>query len=144
MKTLQNISSVGHPTNGFDDDDFDDNELRESFQIGVTRGDKIRISPHVGRFGIGYSPSRIGKCGDVEANSSQFFRGDENNTANQKLPGISCSTCQQNIPLTIKMVKPHQTSHFSFKQEIFSMKIMRLVVFLLKMRFQVQVEVVLL
>ena len=89
FETLQNISSVGHPTNGFDDDDFDDNQLRESFQIGVTRGDKIPgISPHVGRFGIGYSPFKNWKInGDVEANSSQFFRGDENNTANQKLPG---------------------------------------------------------
>ena len=57
------------PTNGFDDDDFDDNELRESFQIGVTRGDKIPgISPHVGRFGIGYSPFKNWKInGDVEA-----------------------------------------------------------------------------
>ena len=55
----------------------------------MTRGDKIPgISPHVGRFGIGYSPFKNWKInGDVEANSSQFFRGDENNTANQKLPG---------------------------------------------------------
>ena len=90
FETLQNISSVGHPTNGFDDDDFDDNELRESFQIGVTRGDKIPgISPHVGRFGLGYSPFKNWKINaDVEANSSQFFRGDENNTANQKVPGF--------------------------------------------------------
>ena len=77
----------------------------------------------------------------LKLNSSQFFRGDENNTANQKLPGYFLFNLSTEYTFKIEMIKPHQTSHFSFKQEIFLMKIMKLVVFLLKMRFQVQVEV---
>ncbi len=89
FETSQNISSVGHPTNTFDDDDFDDNELREAFQIPIKNGDNIPgISPHVGRFGLGYNPNENwGINFDVEANSSQFYRGDENNTSNNKVPG---------------------------------------------------------
>ena len=33
FETSQMISSVGHPSNTFDDDDLDDNELREQYQI---------------------------------------------------------------------------------------------------------------
>ena len=89
FETSQKISSVGHPSNGFDDDDFDDNELREAFQIQVGRGDAIPgISPHIGRFGIDYFANQNWRIGiDVEANSAQFYRGDENNAANQKVPG---------------------------------------------------------
>ncbi len=88
-ETSQNISSVGHPTNTFDDDDFDDNELREGFQIPIRPGDVIPgISPHIGRVGVDYSMNKNFTVGfDVEANSAQFYRGDENNTANQKVPG---------------------------------------------------------
>ncbi len=89
METSQRISSVGHPTNTFDDDDFDDNELREAFQISVGKGDAIPgISPHVGRVGIGYSPVKNWNINaDVEANSAQFYRGDEDNSAGKKVPG---------------------------------------------------------
>ena len=88
-ETSQNISSVGHPTNTYDDDDFDDNVLREGFQIPIRPGDVIPgISPHVGRAGLDYSIKKNFTVGfDVEANSAQFYRGDENNTANQKVPG---------------------------------------------------------
>ena len=89
METSQKISSVGHPTNTFEDDDFDDNQLREAFQIDVGRGDAIPgISPHVGRVGLGYNITENWVLhGDIEANSSQFFRGDENNSAGQKVAG---------------------------------------------------------
>ena len=88
-ETSQNISSVGHPTNTYDDDDFDDNVLREGFQIPIRPGDVIPgISPHIGRAGLDYSIKKNFTVGfDVEANSAQFYRGDENNTANQKVPG---------------------------------------------------------
>ncbi|MEE2694869.1 MAG: TonB-dependent receptor [Pseudomonadota bacterium] len=89
FETSQNISSVGHPTNAYEDDDFDDNELREAFQIPISNGDVIPgISPHVGRVGLGYNVNKNWNVGlDVEANSAQFYRGDESNTANQKVPG---------------------------------------------------------
>ena len=89
FETSQRISSVGHPTNTYDDDDFDDNELREAFQIQVGRGDAIPgISPHVGRVGMDYELNKNLFVGfDVEANSAQFYRGDEDNSANKKVPG---------------------------------------------------------
>ena len=89
METSTKISSVGHPTNTFEDDDFDDNQLREAFQIDVGKGDAIPgVSPHIGGIGIGYSPVEKWVINlDVEANSAQFYRGDENNSAGQKVPG---------------------------------------------------------
>jgi len=58
FETNQKLSSVGHPENPNDDDDsFAEAELYEAYQIQVGKGDYIpAISPHVGRFGIGYSP----------------------------------------------------------------------------------------
>ena len=84
------ISSVGHPTNTNEDDTVEENELRETFQIQVGPGDAIPgISPHVGRLGVGYSPIKkpLVLFIEGEANSSQFYRGDENNAANIKVPG---------------------------------------------------------
>ena len=73
----------------YEDDDFDDNQLREAFQIDVGKGDAIPgVSPHIGGIGIGYSPVEKWIINlDVEANSAQFYRGDENNSAGQKVPG---------------------------------------------------------
>ncbi len=89
FETNQKISSVGHPTNTYDDDDFDENELREAFQIQVGRGDAIPgVSPHVGRVGMDYELKKNFFLGfDIEANSAQFYRGDEDNSANKKVPG---------------------------------------------------------
>ena len=89
METSQKISSVGHPTNTHEEDDFADNNLRESFQIDVGRGDAIPgISPHIGRVGLGYTPVKDWNITfDIETQSDQFYRGDENNSANQKVPG---------------------------------------------------------
>ena len=89
METSQMISSVGHPTNTNEDDTVEENELRETFQIQVGPGDAIPgISPHVGRLGVGYSPIKNWSINiEGEANSSQFYRGDENNSANIKVPG---------------------------------------------------------
>ncbi len=102
FETSQNISSVGHPTNGFDDDDFNDNELREQFQIAISNGDEIPgISPHVGRFGLGYEVLDNWNINfDVEANSAQFYRGDENNTANQQVPGYFLFNISSEYALT--------------------------------------------
>ena len=89
FETSQNISSVGHPTNTYDDDDYDDNVLRESFQIPISPGDSIPgISPHIGRVGLDYEMKKNWYVGfDIEANSAQFYRGDEANTSNKKVPG---------------------------------------------------------
>ena len=89
FETNQKISSVGHPTNTFDDDDYDDNELREAFQIQIGRGDAIPgISPHIGRVGADYVINDNWSFGfDIEANSAQFYRGDEDNSANKKVAG---------------------------------------------------------
>lgn len=89
FETSQKISSVGHPTNSYDDDDFDDNELRENFQIPIKPGSVIPgISPHIGRVGVSYNFDKNWNMAlDVEANSAQFYRGDESNTAGQKVPG---------------------------------------------------------
>ena len=89
FETSQMISSVGHPHNTFEDDDFDDNVLREQYQIPIGHGDQIPgISPHVGRFGIGYSPLKNWTINlDVEANSAQLFRGDESNASGLEVPG---------------------------------------------------------
>ncbi|MFL2679256.1 MAG: TonB-dependent receptor [Alphaproteobacteria bacterium] len=89
FETSQMISSVGHTSNTFDDDDFDDNQLREGFQIPIGNGDVIPgISPHIGRFGLGYSPRKNWTFNaDIEASSSQFYRGDESNTSGLTLPG---------------------------------------------------------
>ncbi len=89
FETSQNISSVGHPTNTYEEDDFDDNELREAFQIPIKNGDVIPgISPHVGRVGLGYQARYNWTINfDLEANSDQFYRGDESNTATDKVPG---------------------------------------------------------
>ena len=89
FETSQMISSVGHPSNTYDDDDLDDNELREQYQIPIKHGKKIPgISPHIGRFGVGYSFKKNWTfSADIEASSSQFYRGDEDNTAGLKLPG---------------------------------------------------------
>ncbi len=88
FETSQRLSSVGHPLNTFDDDDYDDNELREAFQIQVSKGNEIPgVSPHLGRVGLGYNiTDRWNINGDIEANSDQFFRGDEINHST-KLPG---------------------------------------------------------
>ena len=69
------ISSVGHPHNTFDDDDFDDNVLREQYQIPIKHGDQIPgISPHVGRFGLRLCLQKNWTLSlDVEANSSQLL-----------------------------------------------------------------------
>ena len=89
FETNQKISSVGHPTNTFDDDDYDDNELREAFQIQIGRGDAVPgISPHIGRVGADYVINDNWSFGfDIEANSAQFYRGDEDNSANKKVAG---------------------------------------------------------
>ena len=89
FETSQMISSVGHPHNTFEDDDFDDNVLREQYQIPIGHGDQIPgISPHVGRFGLGYSPLKNWTINlDVEANSAQLFRGDESNASGLEVPG---------------------------------------------------------
>ena len=75
--------------NTHEEDDFADNNLRESFQIDVGRGDAIPgISPHIGRVGLGYTPVKDWNITfDIETQSDQFYRGDENNSANQKVPG---------------------------------------------------------
>ncbi len=91
FETSQNISSVGHPSNPHDDDDSVASAAAyEKYQIHMKPGDSIPgISPHVGRFGIGYSPTANWNLGvDIEANSSQFYRGDENNSAGLKVPGF--------------------------------------------------------
>ena len=91
FETSQNISSVGHPSNPHDDDDSVASAAAyEKYQIHMKPGDSIPgISPHVGRFGIGYSPTANWNFGvDIEANSSQFYRGDENNAAGLKVPGF--------------------------------------------------------
>ena len=90
FETSQKLSSVGHPENPFDDDDsYSSAESYEGYQIQVGRGDAIPgVSPHIGRVGVGYSPLENFYLNvDVEANSSQFFRGDENNAGNKKVPG---------------------------------------------------------
>ncbi len=89
FETSQMISSVGHPHNTFEDDDFDDNVLREQYQIPIGHGDQIPgISPHIGRFGLGYSPLKNWTINlDVEANSAQLFRGDESNASGLEVPG---------------------------------------------------------
>ncbi len=89
FETSQMISSVGHPSNIFEDDDLDDNEKREKYQIPIKHGKKIPgISPHIGRFGLGYAFKKNWTfSADIEAGSSQFYRGDEDNTAGTKLPG---------------------------------------------------------
>ena len=88
FETSQNISSVGHPSNPHDDDDSLGVPY-EQYQIHVQPGDEIPgISPHVGRVGIGFSPtSNWNFSADIEANSAQFYRGDENNKAGLKVPG---------------------------------------------------------
>ena len=88
FETSQRISSVGHPNNGFDDDDFAENEAREAYQIQVSKGNEIPgIPPHIGRVGVNYQILPRWNFGvDVEANSSQFYRGDEINSE-QKVPG---------------------------------------------------------
>ena len=70
FETSQSISSVGHPSNNFDDDDFDDNELREGFQIPIRPGDVIPgISPHIGRVGASYNVNKDWNVAlDIEAN----------------------------------------------------------------------------
>ncbi len=90
FETSQNISSVGHTSNTYDEDEFAENNLRESFQIPISNGDVIPgISPHVGRAGLDYDVNNNWTLGfDIEANSSQFYRGDENNTSNLKVPGF--------------------------------------------------------
>ncbi len=89
FETNQRLSSVGHPTNTYDDDDFDENELREAFQISIGRGDAIPgVSPHTGRAGLGFKATNNWNISiDVEANSAQFYRGDEDNSSNKKVPG---------------------------------------------------------
>lgn len=90
FETNQKLSSVGHPENPNDDDDsFAEAELYEAYQIQVGKGDYIpAISPHVGRFGIGYSPiKKLNLNADIIANSAQFYRGDENNAGNKMVPG---------------------------------------------------------
>ncbi len=89
FETSQMISSVGHPHNTHEDDDLDANELRETYQIPIKPGSVIPgVSPHIGRFGFGYSPLQNWNVTiDAEANSSQFFRGDESNASGLKVPG---------------------------------------------------------
>ena len=89
FETSQKLSSVGHPLNNFDDDDFDDNELREAFQIQVSKGNEIPgVSPHVGRVGLGYNITDNWVINaDIEAQSDQFYRGDEINHSS-KVPGF--------------------------------------------------------
>ncbi len=89
FETSQRISSVGHPLNTFDDDDYDENEAREAFQIQTSKGNEIPgVSPHTGRAGIGYLVQPNWSISvDVEAQSSQYYRGDEINHS-QKVPGF--------------------------------------------------------
>ena len=89
FETSQKLSSVGHPLNNFEDDDFDDNELREAFQIQVSKGNEIPgVSPHVGRVGLGYNITDNWVINaDIEAQSDQFYRGDEINHS-PKVPGF--------------------------------------------------------
>ena len=89
FETSQRLSSVGHPLNTYDDDDFDDNELREAFQIQVSKGNEIPgVSPHVGRVGLGYNITDNWVINaDIEAQSDQFYRGDEINHS-AKVPGF--------------------------------------------------------
>jgi len=90
FETNQKISSVGHAENALNEDDsVEEAEIKESYQITVGPGDAIPgISPHIGRFGIGYNPLKNWDISvDVEANSDQFFRGDENNAHGLKVPG---------------------------------------------------------
>jgi len=90
FQTSQSISSVGHPSNPNDDDDSVASAAAyEKYQIEVRPNDEIPgISPHIGRFGVAYKPLDGWNIDfDVEANSSQYYRGDENNSANKMVPG---------------------------------------------------------
>ncbi len=108
FETSQKISSVGHPLNGFDDDDYDENEAREAFQIQTSKGNEIPgISPHIGRVGIGYLVQPNWNISvDVEAQSSQYYRGDEINHS-QKVPGFFLFnlTTEYTLPKTYKGVE---------------------------------------
>ncbi len=108
FETSQKISSVGHPLNGFDDDDYDENEAREAFQIQTSKGNEIPgISPHIGRFGIGYLVQPNWNISvDVEAQSGQYYRGDEINHS-QKVPGFFLFnlTTEYTLPKTYKGVE---------------------------------------
>ena len=89
FKTSQNISSVGHPSNPFDDDDsVASASAYEKYQIHMKPGDNIPgISPHIARFGIGHKPSSNWNLGlDFEYNSRQFYRGDESNNSGLYVP----------------------------------------------------------
>jgi len=105
FQTSQNISSVGHPSNPHDDDDSVASAAAyEKYQIHVKPGDVIPgLSPHIARFGVGYEPAENWIIDlDVEANSAQFYRGDENNSAGLKVPGyfLLNFTTEYNLDLT--------------------------------------------
>ena len=121
FETNQKISSVGHPTNTYDDDDFDDNQLREAFQIQVGRGDAIPgISPHIGRAGLEYEVDKNWKVGfDLEANSAQFYRGDEDNSAGQKVPGYFLVNLSTNYTVKNPLTEDGGITFFMMANNIF-------------------------
>ncbi len=106
FETHQKIASAGHSENPFScegpeeyganaagdtsaEEDQESCESNEAYQIQVGPGDAIPgISPHIGRIGIGFSPSdRLNLFVDTEYNSQQFYRGDENNAEGRQVPG---------------------------------------------------------
>ena len=106
FETHQKIASAGHSENpyscsgpeGYGASPTGDNNAtldrascnnNEAYQIQVGPGDAIPgISPHIGRVGVGFSPSKkVNLFLDTEYNSQQFYRGDENNAEGRQVPG---------------------------------------------------------
>ncbi len=106
FETHQKIASAGHSENPFScegpeeyganasgdtsaTNDQTSCESNEAYQIQVGPGDAIPgISPHIGRVGFGYSPTKnVSFFIDTEYNSKQFYRGDENNAEGRQIPG---------------------------------------------------------
>ena len=143
METSQMISSVGHPTNTNEDDTVEENELRETFQIQVGPGDAITgISPHVGRLGVGYSPIKNWSINiEGEANSSQFYRGDENNSANIKVPGYFLLNIRSEYTIP-KTINGAQSTLFLQARNILDENSLKLEEFLQRTKSKEQVIVV--
>lgn len=120
FETHQKIASAGHSENphaceGSDEyganvagdnaaeADQESCESREAYQIQVGPGDAIPgLSPHIGRIGIGYSPTdRLSLFVDTEYNSQQFYRGDENNAESKQVAGyfLLNASAEYSVPL---------------------------------------------
>ena len=131
FETNQNISSAGHSSNPFKaegsgayganaagdtaaENDQETAESAEGYQIQVGPGDAIPgISPHVGRIGIGYSPTdSFSFFVDTEYNSQQFYRGDENNSEDKQVAGYFLLNASAEFKVPLKPKTPFSTVFF--------------------------------